>query len=203
MKNVREFIDSGILESYVMGIATQEEVQEVEAMQLVSEEIKTELNGIAAALEGYAVAHALAPNPTTRPFVMATIDFTERMQAGEAPSFPRVLDETSKVSDYAEWLDRPDMQLPADFKDYHAKIISFSPELLAAIVWINDMAPVEVHDDQYEKFLVVEGTCDIVVEDNVHRLVPGDVLSIPLHKDHYVKVTSEIPCKVILQRVAA
>ena len=48
----------------------------------------------------------------------------------------------------------------------------------------------------------MEGTCTITIEDEIHQLVPGNVLSIPLYKNHTVVVTSEIPCKVILQRIA-
>ncbi|MBK8606437.1 MAG: hypothetical protein IPN82_06270 [Chitinophagaceae bacterium] len=36
------------------------------------------------------------------------------------------------------------------------------------------MAPQEVHDDEHERFLILEGTCDIVVGNNIHQLVPGD-----------------------------
>jgi hypothetical protein len=34
-------------------------------------------------------------------------------------------------------------------------------------------------------------------------LKAGDVLIIPLYKTHFVEVTSDIPCKLILQRAAA
>jgi mannose-6-phosphate isomerase-like protein (cupin superfamily) len=65
------------------------------------------------------------------------------------------------------------------------------------------MAPQELHHDEHEKFLIVEGSCTISVEDKSYDLVAGDFLQIPLHKKHHVTVTSSIPCKVILQRAAA
>lgn len=91
----------------------------------------------------------------------------------------------------------------SDTDNIYAKIIGYTPEATTAIVWLKDYAPHEVHDNEYERFLIVEGTCDIIVEDQVNQLVPGDYFAIPLHKNHLVKVTSSIPCKVILQRVAA
>jgi len=203
MKNVKEYIESGILESYVMGSTTPDESKEVEEMLAVSEEIRKEMNAISDTLERYAEAYAIVPNITIRPLVMATIDYTERLKNGEQPAFPPGLHEGSRVTDYAEWLKRPEMTLPEDFKDLHARIIGYTPELLTAIIWIKDMAPPEVHDDEYEKFLIVEGTCDITIDTDVHHLVPGNFLSIPLHKSHFVKVTSDIPCKVVLQRAAA
>ncbi len=95
------------------------------------------------------------------------------------------------------------MQEPSSFDEFHAKIVSYTPELITAIAWIKTIAPAEAHDDEYEKFLIVEGTCDIIVENDVYPMVPGSYFSIPLHKNHNIKVTSKIPCKVILQRMAA
>lgn len=138
-----------------------------------------------------------------KPFLFATIDYSERIEKGEAPSYPKILDEDSRIEDYEEWLNRPNMQLPEDFKDFHAVIISHTPQALTSIVWLKEGAPLELHHNEYEKFLIVEGSCDITIEDTPHPLKAGDYLSIPLHKNHMVKVTSPGPCKIILQRVAA
>jgi mannose-6-phosphate isomerase-like protein (cupin superfamily) len=203
MKNIKEYIESGILEAYIFGVAAPEEEIEVEEMANNNKEVRAAIEAIGEDIERFAQANAITPDPTIKPFLMATIDYTERMEKGEVPSFPPELHEGSQLSDYTEWLNRPGMTLPGDFTDYHAKIIGYAPEALTAIVWIKDMAPWEIPDDEYEKFLIVEGTCDITISDEVHHLVPGDFLSIPLHKNHTVKVTSDIPCKVILQRIAA
>jgi mannose-6-phosphate isomerase-like protein (cupin superfamily) len=203
MKNIQKYIESGILEAYVFGIAAPEEAKEVEEMANQYEGIRAAIELIGRDLENYSQANAIAPDPTIKPFLIATIDYTERMEKGERASFPPLLNEGSQISDYAEWLNRPDMQLSPEFNDLQAKIIGYTTEVLTAIVWIKEMAPQEVHEDEFEKFLIVEGTCDIIIGGEVHHLVPGNVLSIPLHKYHEVKVTSNIPCKVILQRVAA
>ena len=203
MKSVKEYIESGILEAYVMGATSSEETAEVEQMMGEYYEIKEEIDGISDALENYSMAHAIAPDPTIRPFLMATLDYAERMKKGEVPSAPPILHEGSVITDFAEWLNRPDMTLPDDFRDLHARIIGYTPTVLTAIVWINELAPEEVHEHELEKFLVVEGSCDIIIDKEVHHLVPGDFLAIPLYKNHHVRVTSDIPCKVVLQRVAA
>lgn len=203
MKNVQEYIASGILEMYASGNISEQESKEVEAMAAEHPEIRKELDGISNAIEAYAMANARPVNPTVKPFLMAVIDYTERIKGGEAPAMPPLLHEKSRVEDYSEWLDRKDLSLPDDFSDIHARLIGYTPQAVTAIVWLREMAPQEVHDDQHERFLIVEGSCDIVVEDKVHSLVPGNYFSIPLHKNHKVIITSSIPCKVILQRVAA
>jgi mannose-6-phosphate isomerase-like protein (cupin superfamily) len=202
MNNIDDYINSGILEMYVLGDTDTAETIKIEQLAVEHPEIRNEINSIIDSIEGYAIAHAAEPDPIIKPFLLATIDFMDRLKAGEQPAAPPILYPGSTVADYAEWLDRADMVLPHYFNEVHAKIIGYTPEAKTAIVWIKTMSPQEVHDNEYEKFLIVEGTCTITIEDEVHQLVPGNVLSIPLYKNHTVVVTSKIPCKVVLQRIA-
>ena len=198
----KEYIDSGILEQYVLGIASASERQEVERMAAAHPVIRQEINDISVTLEKYAMANAVQPNPVIRPMLMATVNYSERLKNSEPFSMAPFLHRHSTPKDYATWLNRSDMSAD-DSEDLSAKIISYTPEVLTAIVWIKKYAPQEVHDKEYERFLIVEGTCDIIVEDEINHLVAGDFFEIPLFKKHAVEVTSSIPCKVILQRVAA
>ncbi|CAN5809899.1 hypothetical protein BH11BAC7_BH11BAC7_31350 [soil metagenome] len=203
MDKFSSYINSGILEAYVLGIGTPEENAVVEKLAIAHPEIKEELEQIEISLEQYASTHAVTPHATMKPLLFASIDYTERLQKGEAPSFPPLLNKNSKNSDYAAWTERPDMVVPADVENIFLKIIGHTPQATTAIVWIKEMAPDEIHHDEHESFLILEGTCDIKIGDKIHQLVPGDYLSIPLHTDHEVKVTSAVPCKVILERKAA
>ena len=203
MKTLKEYIESGILESYVLGITNDEESAEVEEMVATYNEIRSEINMISESIEKYALLHTMEPPITIRPFLLATIDYTERLKNGEPVTIPPVLHEGSLIADYADWLNAEAATVPDDFNNLHARIIGYTPEAITAIVWIKEFAPPEVHTDELEKFLIVEGTCNITIGEEVHRLVPGDMLSIPLYISHHVKVTSAIPCKLILQRIAA
>jgi hypothetical protein len=44
------------------------------------------------------------------------------------------------------------MVLPQGFKNMHAKIIGYTPEIITGIVWIKDVSVEEVHDHEIEKF---------------------------------------------------
>ncbi|GGD74628.1 hypothetical protein GCM10011514_43330 [Emticicia aquatilis] len=59
--NIQEYIASGVLESYVLGLASEKEVAEVEQMAIKYPEIKAELRAIEDALESYAFANAQTP----------------------------------------------------------------------------------------------------------------------------------------------
>lgn len=203
MKSVQQIIDSGWVESYLLGSISDIERVEFESHLVESEELQQALEEVASLLETFAFQNAITPDPIIKPFLRAKIDFMERLESGEPMTFPPTLNEHSTIADYASWLNREDMNLSIELEDVFAKIIGFTPDQTTAIVWIKEMAPDETHSDEFERFLIVEGTCDIQIGEEIHSLAPGDYLQIPLHVNHFVTVTSEIPCKVILQRVAA
>ncbi len=203
MKDIKTYIESGILEAYLLGSVSREEADEVEQLASGNDEVRMAIDEISEALEIYSLANPILPNSLIKPMLMAAVDYTERIKNGEPQSFPPQIHPGSKIVEYAEWLSRPDLKAPDEIEEIHARIIGYTAKAMTAIVWIKEMAPQEIHDDEFEKFLIVEGTCDVIIGDDIHQLVPGDVFSVPLHKNHLVKVTSSIPCKVILQRVAA
>jgi anti-sigma-K factor RskA len=66
LEDIKAYIESGILELYVLGEVTQEERQQVEAMALKHPAIKAELEEIERSLELYAEAHAIEPSEAQR-----------------------------------------------------------------------------------------------------------------------------------------
>lgn len=59
--DIQSFIQSGLLEAYVLGQCTPEERAQVERMVAAHPEVRTELDAIQASLETYASAHAVPP----------------------------------------------------------------------------------------------------------------------------------------------
>ncbi len=181
-------------------------MQEAKEVEMIAENnisVHNEIQQIRQVLESYALSHATAPSSTVKAFLFATIDYSENIKSDAAYEFPPLLNEVSHVADYAKWLGRDDMILPGDFKGIHAKIIGYTAKIITAIIWIKDGAPQEVHYDEFEQFLIVEGSCAITIEKDIHHLTAGNFLSIPPLKEHKVDITSSIPCKIILQRIAA
>ena len=201
MQTADDFIRSGILELYVLGHTSDEENSEVGRMCSAYPEVMDELERITESIVSISSEKTFAPNDTVKPLIMATVDYTERLRLGEVPANPPILHLASKVADYEEWLTRIDMVLPSDADNIFVKIIAQTAEAISAIVWIKEQTPMEKHSVESERFLIVEGSCDIMVNGEKNSLIPGDYFSIPLHADHEVLVTSDIPCKVVLQRV--
>jgi mannose-6-phosphate isomerase-like protein (cupin superfamily) len=203
MNTIENYINSGILELYAMGITNDEESLEITLLSEKNIEIKNEIDAIDAALQIDAANLAPEIDPGVKPNITATINYMERLKKGEEFVVPPTLSKTSKIDDFKTWLDKPELNIYNENDEIDAKIISVTPEASTMIIWLKNGAPLEVHDKEYEHFLIVEGTCDITIGDEVNSLFPGDYLSIPLYIGHSVKVTSDIRCKIILQRVAA
>ena len=202
MDNIQKIIESGILDLYVLNSVTSEEKIEVERLEATYPQIRMEIELIRSSLEGLIETGNSVPGLTVKPLIFAGIDFRERMRGGENLIETPVLNENSKVSDFDQWLMREDMQLPDDFKDYYIKVLYFSPGIICSLVWIKYEAPYEIHHDQHEKFLILEGSCEIMYDDQVKKFSAGDYFQVPLHVNHRVVITSAIPCKAILQRIA-
>ncbi len=199
--DIAKIRNEALLERYIIGDVNPQEIQLVEQALHELPELKTELQEIEHSYMLYAQANAIEPDPTTKPFLMTFLNYTERLKAGEAPSFPPALNENSKIEDYKAWLDRSDLKEPAEYDAMYGHIIGHTEERTNLIVWLRYGAPDETHTDEQEKFLIIEGSCTITFDDKEqHHLKPGDYLAIPLHVSHRIEVTSDVPCKVILER---
>jgi mannose-6-phosphate isomerase-like protein (cupin superfamily) len=203
MNTIEDYINSGILELYLMGMTNDDESQEIKILSENNIEIKNEVDAIANALQLHSESIAPEIDPGIKPMIMATINYTERLKSGEEFVIAPTLSKDSKIKDFKTWLDKPELNVYNEEDEIDAKIISATPEASTMIIWLKNGSPLEVHDKEYEHFLIVEGTCNITIGEEVHSLFPGDYLSIPLYIGHSVEVTSNIRCKIILQRVAA
>jgi len=203
MNTIKEIVESGVLELYVIGDLSDQKLIQIEQQISESKVLQKEVRAIEKAFEEYAFANTIEPDATFKPMQLAVTNYTTRLTYGEVPVDPPSLHAGSKVSDYKEWLDKTNMQEPDEYDSMHGKIIGSNEAKTTMIIWLKEGAPEEMHTDELEKFLIVEGTCDIKIGNQVHSLKAGDYLSIPLYINHTVTVTSSKRCKIILERAAA
>jgi mannose-6-phosphate isomerase-like protein (cupin superfamily) len=201
--DIEKYINSGTIEMYVMGALPADEAAELKFLATKHPEIDAEIQRTTLALESYATANSKAPNPQVKLMLMATLDYMQRLENGETPVIAPALSKKTKKEDFAEFINHPRMQAPAEYEHAFIKIISYTPTLSTAIVWLTEGFPQETHHNEHESFFILEGTCNIYIDNEIHQLYPGDQLTIPLHSTHSVQVTSSVPCKLILERKAA
>ncbi|GAB3998832.1 hypothetical protein GCM10028807_47560 [Spirosoma daeguense] len=76
--NVAEYIESGILESYVMGAVSDQERREVQCLSSIYPEIKIELDQLSAAFEQYVLVHSVEPPASIKTTLLKELDFSEQ-----------------------------------------------------------------------------------------------------------------------------
>lgn len=84
--DVKEYIASGILESVVLGFASEQEMREVSCLSHIYPEIKAELNAIEQAFEKMAVEGAVAPSAELKAIIIEKISQTEQTPAQTTPN---------------------------------------------------------------------------------------------------------------------
>lgn len=83
-----QYLTNGILEAYLLGVASDEEKSEVEALLTTDPEIVTELDELETDLEQYFFRNAVPPPPHVREALLNRINQTE-VQAWEEPTRSR------------------------------------------------------------------------------------------------------------------
>ncbi|MDQ7947688.1 MAG: hypothetical protein REI93_02550, partial [Pedobacter sp.] len=71
MEDVKSYIESGILELYVLGQLTAQENSEVEAMAAQHPEVKAEISAIEVAMESYAMENSVAASAELEAKILA------------------------------------------------------------------------------------------------------------------------------------
>lgn len=76
--DIKQYIESGILEGYVMGTNSKQEMQEVECMSSIYPELKQEINSIETSLEEYVKSIAVAPPKSVKTNLLNAIKNIEQ-----------------------------------------------------------------------------------------------------------------------------
>ena len=72
--NVKEYIASGIVESYVMGLASSEEMAEFERMCAAHSEVRLAREAFEQQLEQQALKHGVKPPPSLKSKIFADLE---------------------------------------------------------------------------------------------------------------------------------
>ncbi len=74
MNDIKAYIDSGILELYVLGKLTEAEQQEVRSLAALHPAIQLEIDAIEESLEAFALAAAVPPPPAVLPAILSRLE---------------------------------------------------------------------------------------------------------------------------------
>ena len=196
--NIPDYIESGVLADYCLGVLNTEQMAEVELLCAGHPELKHELTRLQNSLENY-----VAEKPVWRKAAMkeriwdmlSNIDVEEKAIPG---NFPVI----NKYSDHKNWLKIVEPFRPADFREgMFTKVMNHNEQVTHILMMSYEDDVEEIHTDLKESFIILEGECECYIDGEVTRLSAGGYLEIPLHAKHNVKVLSPYVVAVV-QRIA-
>jgi mannose-6-phosphate isomerase-like protein (cupin superfamily) len=196
--NIKTYIESGILELYVMGQLSETESTEVAYYLDIYPELAKELEQIEIALENYALQNAIKPSQGIKQQLFDSITNLQLEDEMDLANLPFI----NKHSDYKNWL-----KLIADFGKLplgedgrHIRVLRHDEEITQMLIVSTTDIEQEVHLIEHESFLILEGECRCTIGDEVRLMSAGDFMQIPLFENHDVQLISP-QVTAILQRV--
>lgn len=187
-----------LVERYVLGLLDVETAQRVEATAVHDVQVREMLKELQEAMARHASDNAAQPPTALRSHVIQAIQL--EVEKERASGRPPLLHNKSTIVDFASWTGAEHVR-PEGSGNVHYILLDESDDRQTALVWLEHEEPTEIHTNCVERFLILEGTCDVTIGKELHGLIPGNVITIPMFTEHSVRVTSTIPCKAILQRV--
>lgn len=201
----KEFLISGVVEDYCLGTASPEDV--VKLMELCARcpEAKAYLKKNEKGMESFIGGFSKKPSERSKSIIRNHILDNLKLEKTKLIGTDQMLPEFIGISRHSK-IEHWDALLngiepPAEFDNIFVKPLFDSPKRKLTLVWAKDLVPDEVHDDMNESFLLLEGTVDCYINDEVFSMVRGDFMDIPLHSVHKVVVTSSTTGKAIRSEV--
>ncbi|MES2376588.1 MAG: cupin domain-containing protein [Bacteroidota bacterium] len=181
---IQEYINSGILEQYYLGLLTKSEQETVLAMSTIYPEVKADLAEIELALERLAVINSVAPKLTVKQQILDIIAVNEAITLDNLPP-------AGRYSDYQAWLKAVEHLIPSQpIEGFFAYPLRSDDKIEQTLVVTNLSVPKETHEDVIESFFILAGSCVCNVGQHEYTLNAGDFLEIPLREVHDVILTS-------------
>ena len=195
--NLQPYIASGILELYVLDLLSQAEKIGVERMLKVYPILREEVLAIESALENYAHINAIPPSKKLEREITEIVNNLSIEQHISFEQLPRI----NEYSNYLNWLPLIEPIKPNKIDDgIFNKVLQHNEQITQVLVISEINIPEEIHDDELESFLILEGNCECIVSGKSRFMGPGDFMAIPLYEPHDVIVKSK-QVTAILQRV--
>jgi mannose-6-phosphate isomerase-like protein (cupin superfamily) len=180
---LQEYINSGILEQYCLGLLTSGEQEAVLAMSNVYPEVKRDLEEIELAMQRLAFINAITPKIELKQQIVNLI--TTNDQAITLDNLPA----TNKYSNYKTWLNAVEHLIPNEpFDDFFACPLQHNDKIEQTLIVTKLGVPKETHGDVIESFFILKGQCVCTVGKHTYTLNAGDFLEILLHTEHDVKL---------------
>lgn len=202
--NAKNLIESGVIELYCLGIASDEEVKVVEALAAKDQMVRDEIIAVRETLVNYALASTkLAPPKNLKEKIISTI-MTAEADDGQA-DLPPELTPQSTAEEWFAYLEEHHIGPDDDNEPLVVRELNGTEDYYTYAVFGKPGAevPEELHTGHNEYLLICQGSCIMDIDGKKSHYRKGDFLTITHGIRHSAVVTGDEPIVVIGQRRAA
>lgn len=183
--NLKTYIESGVLELYVLDLLTEPEKVNVERMLAAYPELSNELDKIQLSMEEQAVATAVQAPQHLKKLVLDSIDNLQKEKVMDQNDLPLI----NKFSVHHNWLNFIKSFGKLELTEgRHIKVLRQDEKVTQLLIVSETAIEEEVHKDEYESFLILDGECKCTVANEVRLMKAGDFMEIPLYELHGVEL---------------
>ena len=197
--DIKEYIYSGVLEEYCLGMLDEEQSAFVVQMSMLYPEVKRELDNIQTAFEYFAQDNAIEVNPRVRGNIISALEHTFSDTVLDSNNLPEI----KKTSNLEAWLNFVEPFMPVVVEDIYMHVLRADDQIKQTLVVSRIDVPEESHGDVFESLLILQGECACTIGDTTIQMEAGDYIDIPLHIDHDVKVLSPYVVAIVQHRAVA
>ena len=199
---IKVLIESGVLEMYCLGIASEEEKQLVETLSLQHKEIQNEIESINRALSLYASAHETSPSVKLKEKILHQV--LNNNNNVDSNSFPPLITLKSSSEEWITYIQNNNIPTPSGFDTFHLHELPGNEKRYTYIAWAKKGAVLEEsHSDEDEFLIMLGGRCSVTVNGKVTYYEKGGVVFIPKNTVHRAEALSDEMMILVGQRIAA
>ncbi len=177
---LKAFIESGVIEMYCMGLASEEEVKLVHSYMLRFPEVKKEIDAVQLTLVNYASLQGIAPRESVKQALLKQATSEQHAQR-----LPPQLNECSQVEFWLQYLEQSKLEAPKAFTDLYSIDLHSNENQVTYAVWAKSEAFVEeTHANETEYLLMLRGKCSVTFAGKSNTYGPGDLITIPAQTAH-------------------
>jgi len=200
MTTIKDFINSGIIEVYCMGAATDEEQLQVEQMAQQYPEVHDEIKAVRQALESYALGSSPVPFAEIKNKIMEVISGEENNNL----SFPPRITMQTTIDEWQQYITHNKIASPVDYDLFYLLNLPGNEQQYSYMAWARKGAVLEeTHAEEDEYLFMMEGYCSVTIDGVLGYYKAGDVVFIPKGALHRAEALSTEPMLLIGQRLAA
>ena len=194
--NLQDYINSGVLEQYCLGLLDSDEANQVVSYCLKYPRLRDELNSIEVAIEKMAIEKATDPPPQLKDKILARLGFV-----GNHVLDINNLPPTDAYSNYLSWLQAVEHLLPTEpFEGLNIQVLQQNDKIAQMLVVAKVNVPDESHDNYAESFFILKGKCSCTIDGKEVFLNAGDFLEIPLYAEHDIKMLTPTVTAILQYR---